>query len=85
MPGLGLRVTPTGAKSYTLDYRVAPGGRGAAKHRMTVGKAAVMSPSEARQAALDALAAVRRGHDPQATKAADRAAITVSGLIDIYE
>lgn len=84
VPGLGLRVTPTGAKSFTLDYRAAPGGRGAAKHRMTLGKTTVMSPSQARQAALDALAAVRRGHDPQAIKAADQAAITVAGLIDMY-
>lgn len=44
-----------------------------------------MPPSEARQAALNALAAVRRGYDPQATKAAKRASPSVSRLIDMYE
>jgi integrase len=43
-----------------------------------------MTPDQARRAALDALAAVRQGHDPQAEKADDRTAVTVTALIDAF-
>ena len=44
-----------------------------------------MTPDQAKRAALDALAAIRQGHDPQAEKVDSRTAITVATLIDAFE
>ena len=83
MKGFGVRVMPTGVKSYVLEYRPGAGGRGVAKKRLTLGKHG-LTAEEARSAALDALAGIRKGEDPQADKARQRAAPTVSSLIDAF-
>jgi integrase len=59
VPGLGLRITPTGTRIYIAQGRVA--GR---KRRITVGFADRMPLSEARTEALQLLAVMRRGVDP---------------------
>jgi integrase len=43
-----------------------------------------MTPDQARKAALNTLARVRLGVDPQAEKARQRASLTVAGLIDAF-
>ena len=43
-----------------------------------------MTAEQARRAALEALARVRLGDDPQAEKARQRASLTVGGLIDAF-
>jgi integrase len=43
-----------------------------------------MTPDQARRAALDALAAIRQGHDPQAEKTDSRTAVTVAALIEAF-
>jgi integrase len=82
--GFGLRVMPTGFKSYVVEYRPGAGGRGVAKRRLTLGKHGAMTAEQARKAALAALAAVRLGHDPQAEKARQRDSLTVGALIDAF-
>jgi integrase len=82
--GFGLRVMPSGVKSYILEYRPGSGGRGTAKRRLTLGKHGAMTPEQARRAALEALARIRLGDDPQAEKAGQRASLTVSHLIDVF-
>ena len=71
--GFGVRVMPSGVKTFVVEYRAGVGGRGVAKRRLTLGRYGAMTVDQARTAALDALAHVRLGHDPQPKKA-------VSGL-----
>jgi hypothetical protein len=83
--GFGLRVMPSGVKSYILEYRPGSGGRGVAKRRLTLGKHGAMTAEQARRAAQEALARIRLGRqDPQAEKSRQRASLTVGGLIDAF-
>lgn len=62
--GFGLRVTPKGAKSYLLQYRM--GGREAPVRRFTIGThGSPWTPDAARQRAIDLLTDIRKGIDPQ--------------------
>ena len=76
-----MRVMPSGVKSFVVEYRPGVGGRGVAKRRLTLGRYGAMTVDQARTAALDALAHVRLGHDPQAEKSGQRASPTVADLI----
>ena len=78
-PGLALRVTPTGAKSWALLYRH----RGRLR-RLTLGSLKVLSLAQARDRARDALRDVTDGSDPGLEKRADRSAETVAALVDRY-
>jgi integrase len=82
--GFGVRVMPSGAKSFCVEYRPHGGGRSVAKKRLTFGRYGAMTVEQARGAALNALARVRLGADPQGEKDGQRAAVTVSGLIDAF-
>lgn len=82
--GFGCRVMPGGSKTFVLEYRPGSGGRGVAKKRLVIGRYGAMTVEQARGAALTALARVRLGSDPQAEKASQRAALSVSGLIDAF-
>jgi integrase len=82
LPGLGLRITPTGTKIFVAQARVS--GR---KRRITVGYAPDMSLAKARAEALQTLAAMRGGMDPTADRkarlrAAQARSITVRGLAE---
>ena len=76
MPGFGLMVLPTGAKSFVFQYRAA--GR---SHRATIGKVGALTPDQARAIAQDMARTVRLGGDPLEDKAAARAALTVAALL----
>lgn len=82
--GFGCRVAPTGTKSFILEYRPGAGGRAVAKKRLTLGRYGAMTVDQARTAALDALARIRLGKDPQAEKIGMRQAATVADLIDAF-
>jgi len=57
--GFALRVSPSGSKTFVINFRCNGKGR-----RMTLGNAAVMPLSEARQAAMAAKAMAKSGIDP---------------------
>jgi integrase len=82
--GFGVRVMPSGLKSFVLDYRPGAGGRNVVKRRVTLGRYGSMTPDQARRAALSALAHIRLGADPQAEKTRQRAAPSVADLIDAF-
>jgi integrase len=82
--GFGVRVVPNGTKTFVLEYRPGAGGRAVAKKRLVLGRLGAMTADQARDAALDALARIRLGNDPQAEKARQRTSLTVSALIDDY-
>jgi integrase len=78
--GFGVRVKPTGTKSFTLKYRI-----GNKTRRFTIGK--VGSPytvEQARQIAADTLRDIRAGRDPMQAKADTRKALSLSELADLY-
>lgn len=64
--GFGLKVTPSGAKTYLFQYRI--GGRGAKTRRYTIGKHGSLTAEKARREADRIHILVRQGIDPQAEK-----------------
>jgi len=67
LSGFGVKVTPSGAKSYLVQYRM--GGRGSPTRRVTIGThGAPWTPSAARDRADEILTLVKRGVDPQDEK-----------------
>lgn len=80
LPGFGLRVYPSGAKSWVFEYRPGEGGRGVAKKRITIGRVGDFTPEAARKIADKLRAGVKTGNDPQGDKAKQRQAISVQEL-----
>lgn len=83
MPGFGVRVRPSGAKSYIVVYR-AGSGRSAPVRRFTIALVGQVTPDEARSKAQKVLGSVAHGHDPAAERSDDRAMPTVSELADRF-
>ena len=68
LPGFGVRVRGSGARTWTVVYD-APGGK---TKRMTLGAVGALSHARALSTARDIFARVRLGEDPAATKAKAR-------------
>jgi integrase len=79
VPGLALRVTEKGAKSWTVLYRH----RGRLR-RLTLGSVAVLSLADARDRARDALSDARGGADPASEKQQAKQAETIGELVDEF-
>lgn len=83
--GFGLRVMPTGVRSWVVEYRPGAGGRRVAKRRVVLGRADDATPPEkAREAAATLLAKVRSGADPAAERSDERKAETVAEVMTAY-
>ena len=81
--GFGVRVRPTGAKSYVVVYR-AGAGRGAPVRRYTIAAVEKITPERARARARVILGAVAHGHDPANQKTDERGTPTVAELADRF-
>ncbi|WP_191061653.1 tyrosine-type recombinase/integrase [Geminicoccus harenae] len=79
--GFGLRVFPSGRKSWIFQYRHR-GGRGGKTERLVIGDAGAMKAEEARTIARRHLAALDRGENPADARNAARADLTVAQLIE---
>lgn len=79
--GFGLRVFPSGQKSWVFEYKVDGGGRKASTRRVTIGRADEFTPDQARKIADKLRSQAKMGQDPQADKINYRKAATVAEVI----
>jgi len=78
--GFGMRMKPSGAASYLVQYRTREG----RTRRLVLGRVGVLTPDEARTLAGDKLKQVAHGGDPSADRHLAREALTVTELADLY-
>ena len=83
VPGLSLRVTPSGSKSWALRYRLG-GGRAGRLRRITLGQYPVVGLATARRKATTVLRKVDAGDDPAEEKIESRRADTIEALAREY-
>jgi hypothetical protein len=82
LPGFGLRVEPSGIKTFILRYRANGGGRGARERLLKIGRFGDITVDKAREAARDMLATIRLGADPAAERHRRRSMPTFGELAD---
>jgi integrase len=75
LKGFGLRIEPSGTKTFLVRYRAA--GR---KRFVAVGRLGQLTPEQARGLAQEMLADVRWGRDPADERRRERAALSVADL-----
>jgi hypothetical protein len=78
--GFGVRMKPSGAASYLVQYRTREG----RTRRLVLGRVGVLTPDEARLQAGDKLKEVSLGGDPSADRHLARHALTVTELANLY-
>ena len=85
-PGFGLRVEPSGHKSYIVRYRANGGGRNAPRRQMTIKSTGsnILSAQDARKIARGILADVEKGQDPAHELHKKRQEMTIAALCGLY-
>ena len=78
--GFAVRMMPSGAASYLVQYRTAQG----RTRRLSLGRVGVLTPDEGRRLARDALDRMAHGEDPSAGRQEARRGLTVEQLADLY-
>ena len=66
IPGLGLRILPSGRKGYIVHYRA-----GRRSRRMSLGPSAVLTCEQARNRPIAIIPTVRNGEAPAAERVAE--------------
>lgn len=85
LTGFGLRVEPSGTKTFIAKYRGNGGGRDASQKVVTIGRYGPLTPELARRKAKVVLGGVAVGEDPAADVKATRRRMKIAGLVDLYE
>lgn len=80
IPGLGLRVLPSGRRQYIVQYRA-----GRRSRRISLGPSTVLTTEQARSRALAILADARGGKDPAADREAYRNALLLKDLVERFD
>ena len=84
LSGFGLRVQPTGVRSYIVNYRVGTGGRKAANRRLVIGRHGRVTADQARRLAQETLGRVAAGEDPATERSRSRTAPTLREAFEEY-
>ncbi len=79
IPGFGVRITPNGAISFVLNYRIH--GR---ERRYTIGRHPEINASASRAEALNLRQQIQKGEDPLSARVNERGAPTVRDLAEDY-
>ena len=82
--GFGVKVHPTGAKSFILNYRARGKGRPARHRRVVIGGTDSMAPDFARRRARQLLRQVARGEDPVPERGAEHRLPTLAEAFEEY-
>ena len=83
LKGFGLKVMPSGRKTYLVQYRL--GGRKGRTRRVTLGVHGSLTAEEARVLAKTALGQVSSGLDPNAEKDKVRGGYTMEFMLDKFD
>jgi integrase len=83
LEGFGLRVKPSGRKTYVVRYRTRDASRTQRKH--TIGRCSDFPPEKARELARKVFAQVAEGGDPAGDRRTDTTAPDVTALQDRYQ
>ena len=73
LTGFGVRVQPSGVKSFFVNYRTGEGGRKAPNRNVVIGRFGRMAPEQARRLAQQVLGKVAAGADPARERTEARA------------
>ena len=84
LTGFGLRVQPSGVRSYLVNYRPDGGGRKAANRRLVIARHGRVTPEQARRIAQETLGRVAAGEDPAQERARTRAMPTLREAFEEY-
>jgi hypothetical protein len=80
LPGFGVRIETSGAKTFIVRYRAEGGGRTAAQRFITVGRYGTLIAEAARKQAKMLLGGVAKGEDPADERRAKRAEMRISSV-----
>ena len=83
LTGFGVRIRPTGAKSFIIQYR-AGSGRNAPLRRMKIGSVGTLNADQARAVAKRNLGAIANGADPAAQRTIERETLSFSELVVVF-
>ena len=84
LTGFGVRIQPTGTKSFIVNYRPGDGGRKAPNKRVVIGRYGRIAPDRARRLAQDLLGRVARGEDPAGERAEARGVPMLAEAFEVY-
>ncbi|MDE0447088.1 MAG: integrase arm-type DNA-binding domain-containing protein [Spirochaetaceae bacterium] len=82
--GFGVRVQPSGLKSFIVNYRAGDGGRKAPNKRVVIGRFGPVTPDQARRIAHRMLGKVADGQDPADKRARARSMPTLCEAFQDY-
>lgn len=82
--GFGIRVQPSGTKSFIVNYRSGDGGRKAPNKRIVIGRYGKITADQARKKAQDLLGRVARGDDPAKERSEARSMPTLGEAFEDY-
>jgi integrase len=80
LPGFGIRLKPSGSKSYVVQYR----NRECRTRRLTIGAYTELTPTQARKEGRQKLADAARGGDPSEERHQERRVPTVKEFAERY-